>query len=243
MSNIVFLAERWPFAWRSTSRPPHNLVKNKYLLTMWRSPPPGSKGKFRRPPLRNMEGWLDLFYFPGGFGIPRSRRLKSPRLLLCPKKTTRQPELHSVLVLASFVFAMLFAGKIGNFVMRSNNPIDACANTHKPSRSFWSWPRRKVARELPCRPERDRVGRKFVLFRPVEARPRFGRRGTLELTWPTCPCATSASARAPPLPSECRAGMRWAMAPSLPPPARAERTRNAPQFGLETPSVRKSMRA
>ena len=36
------------------------------------------------------------------------------------------------LVLALFVFAMLSSGEIGNFLMRSNNPIDAWPNTHEP---------------------------------------------------------------------------------------------------------------
>src|SRR5215831_18311041 len=75
MSNIVFLAERWPFAGPSTNRWPHNLLKNKYLLIMWRSLSP-AKSQNSTVPLRNLLGWLDLSAFPEGFGIPGPKAQK-----------------------------------------------------------------------------------------------------------------------------------------------------------------------
>src|SRR5215469_10762195 len=128
MSNIVFLAERWPFAGPSTNRWPHNLLKNKYLLIMWRSLSP-AKSQNSTVPLRNLLGWLDLSAFPAAFGIPGPKAQK-------PAAPSFAEEIHMstesymlFLALASFVFAMLSSGRIANFVMRSNNSMDVCPNT------------------------------------------------------------------------------------------------------------------
>src|SRR5215469_3899570 len=64
MSNIVFLAERWPFAWRPRSLFPRNLVKNKCLLIMWRSLPPRLKARIR--PSRSGTLWVGSTYPPSG---------------------------------------------------------------------------------------------------------------------------------------------------------------------------------
>jgi|SRR6516162_8271563 len=125
MSNIVFLAERWPFAWRPTSPSPHNLVKNRYLLIRWRSMPP-AQSQNSTVPLRNLKGGLELSAFPAGFGIPRPEGAKARGSFL----DRRNPRVNrsSILffVLASSIFAMLSSGEIANFVMRLNNSMDEC---------------------------------------------------------------------------------------------------------------------
>ena len=148
MSNIVFLAERWPFAGPSTNRWPHNLLKNKYLLIMWRSLSP-AKSQNSTVPLRNLLGWLDLSAFPAGFGIARPEAAKACGSFFDSRNPRVNRSYMLFLVLASFVFAMLSSGEIANFVMRSNNPIDSCPNEHVgASRRLLVVADRNGAREL-----------------------------------------------------------------------------------------------
>src|SRR5215469_3899572 len=107
MSNIVFLAERWPFAWRPTSLSPHNLLKNKCLLIIWRFLPPGSKPEFDRPAPEPC-GLARLIRPPGGFRDPQTGRRKSLRLLRSQKKSTCQPKLHAVFGLGLIRFCDAF---------------------------------------------------------------------------------------------------------------------------------------
>src|SRR5215469_6987780 len=125
MSNIVFLAERWPFAWRPASPSPHNLVKNKYLLIGWRSLPP-AQSQNSTGPLRNLKGWLELSAFPAGFGIPMPEGAKARGSYLDRRNPRVNRSSILFLVLASSVFAMLSSGEIANFVMQLNNSMDVC---------------------------------------------------------------------------------------------------------------------
>lgn len=129
---------------------------------MWRSPPPGSKGKIRRPPSATwrvgstylLSRRVSRFQDREGakacdsFSAKRKRRVNRSYILF--------------LVLVSFVFAMLFAGASGDFVMRSNNPIDACPNTHKPSRSFWSFEKGRSGAFVSSRARSNRTEISFV---------------------------------------------------------------------------------
>ena len=100
---------------------------------MWRSRPP-AQSRNSTVPLRNLADWLDLSASPAGFGIPGPEGRKACGSFFDRRNPCVNRSSILFLVLASFVFAMLSSGRIANFVMRSNNSIDVCANTPEPSR-------------------------------------------------------------------------------------------------------------
>ena len=172
-------------------------------------PTPGSKPEFDRPAPEPF-GLARLIRFPGGFRDPQARRLKTCGSFFDRRNPAVNRNSILFLVLASFVLAMLSSAGIANFVMRSNNPIDVCPNEHVGNLrgGYWSRPRRNGARELQCRPQRDRVfdGNMFCSGRSKpSARESFEclRMGA-EPCAPGLPIpAQHRPARAPLLPPEC----------------------------------------
>ena len=156
MSNIVFLAERWPFAWPPTRRSPHNLMKNKYLLITWRFLPPRLKARIRRshsgtlwvgstyPPSRRVSRSLD----------PKAQKPAAPALT---KEIHASTEVTSCFWSWPHSFLRCFPPD-GSRILSCDRtiPLMYVPNEHRGNLrgGYWSWPTETALWSFECRGER-----------------------------------------------------------------------------------------